>query len=266
MIIGVVVLSWNSKAFINKCLDGLFIYEKVKVYVVDNNSEDGSPDFIAKNYPGAVLIRSVANLGFALANNVGISRALKDGCEAVFLLNNDVIIDEPFISGCVDILENNPLVGIVGPVIVEFDKPNIIQCAGGRISLWNLFFPYINRGKEYRKEDRLEKVDYVLGAAMLIRKEVFDKIGVFDPEYYPAYVEEADFCYRAKLSGYRCAVYYGTRVRHIGGKSSGGLANSFRRMMVNRFRFAVKHLGPAYFFFVSQAVVLRVILKKISGR
>lgn len=266
MKIGIVVLSWNSKGFIDDCLKGLLKFEKNNIYVVDNNSEDGSGDYIAQAYPEVVLVRSIANLGFAAGNNVGIERVLRDGCEAVFLLNNDVIIDESFISGCVNILKNDSSIGIIGPVIVEFDKPNIIQCAGGSISLWNLFFPYINRGKEYRREDRFEEVGYVLGAAMLIKKEVFDKIGVFDPEYYPAYVEEADFCYRAKLSGYKCAVYYGARIRHIGAKSSGGLVNSFRRMMVNRFLFAVKHLGPAYFFFASQIIIFRVIIKKMLGR
>ena len=264
MKVGIIVLSWNSKKFIDNCLGGLQKFEKSKIYVVDNNSMDGSADYIALTYPEVVLIQSVANLGFAAGNNVGIERAINDGCEAVFLLNNDTIIDEPFISSCSKILDENPSFGVVGPVLVEADRPEIIQSAGGKISLWNLNFPYIGRGQKYQKSDCFKTVDYVVGAAMLIRKDVIEKNEGFDPEYYPAYVEEADFCYRASLLGYKNVVYYGSRVRHIGSQSSGGRKNAFRRMMVNRFLFAVKHLGFLNFISASLFIILRVLFKKLT--
>ncbi|MCX5679366.1 MAG: glycosyltransferase family 2 protein [Candidatus Omnitrophica bacterium] len=266
MKVGIIILSWNSKGFIGNCLDGLLKFETSKIYVVDNNSTDGSVDYIARDYPEVALIRSVSNLGFAAGNNVGIECALKEGCEAVFLINNDTIIDEPLVPSCVKILEDDPSVGVVGPVIVEADNPEVIQSAGGRISLWNLNFPYIKKGKRYLRSDHIEAVSYVLGAAMLIRKSVIEKNEGFDPEYYPAYVEEADFCYRAFLSGYKNMVYYGSRVRHIGSKSSGGRENAFRRMMVNRFLFGIKHLGFFRFFLASQFIVLRVMIKKLIRR
>jgi GT2 family glycosyltransferase len=266
MKIAVIVLSWNSRDMIERCLSGLSAHERYEIYVVDNGSVDGSPEMIAEKYPSVRLIRSPGNLGFAEGNNVGIRQALADGHDAVFLLNNDTIIDEPFVQPCVEVLERDPRVGIVGPVVVEGDDPDVVQCRGGKAVLWNLYFPFLHRGKRYVKNDSYEIVDWVLGAAMLIRKEVFEKAGgLLDPEFFPAYLEEAEFCYRAGKAGYVSAICDRARVRHIGRQSSGGYRNAFRRMMVNRFLFAVKHLDLGRFITASIAIVGRVMIEKVRG-
>jgi len=266
MKIGIIILNWNSGLLIDQCLRGLLDHESHPVYVVDNGSSDGSADLVANKYPQVTLIRSPGNLGFAEGNNVGIRRALQDGCDAVFLLNNDTIIDEPFIGVCAQMLENDSKLGIVGPVIVEGDKPHIVQCCGGKTTLWNLSFTFRRRGQPYVKRDICEVVDWVLGAGMLIRKDVFDKSGgLLDPEYFPAYVEEADLCYRAKKAGYLSAIHHGARVRHIGSQSAGSYQNVFRRMMVNRFLFAVKHLGLFRFMSASAIIVSRVFIEKLMA-
>jgi len=263
MRVGIIVLSWNSKALVDQCLSGLLKFEGSPVYVVDNGSEDGSADFIAQKYPTVTLIKSPVNLGFASGNNLGIKQALSAGCDAVFLLNNDTIIDEPFLEPCVRILVQDASVGIVGPVVVEGHRPDLVQCLGGKITLWNLGFPYIGAGLPYKKSNKVEQVGYVLGAAMLIRREVVVATGGLDPEYYPAYVEEADLCYRASLKGYRSVVSHAARVRHIGDSSSGGKVNSFRRYTANRFLFGLKHLGPGRFLIASSWMVLRTFARKL---
>jgi alpha-1,3-rhamnosyl/mannosyltransferase len=266
MRIGVIVLSWNSLAFIDDCLKGLLERENCPVYVVDNGSVDGSYESIKKNYPGVTLIRSENNMGFGGGNNLGIRKALDDGCEAVFLLNNDTIIDEPFIDACAEVLRADPSIGIVGPVVVEGDRPGIIQSAGGKINIWSLTFPYIGRGRKYERMNRIVRVDYVLGAAMLIHRKVLDEIGMFDPDYGPAYMEEADLCYRAARKGYGCAVHHGARIRHLGEKSSGGKECAFQRMVINRFLFGLKHLGFLPFLTASQWIFARVMAYKLLGR
>ena len=264
---GVVVLSWNSCEMNDQCLAGLLKHESHPVYVVDNGSTDGSPEELAKNYPGVTLICSPGNLGFAEGCNVGIRRALADGCDAIFLLNNDTIIDEGFLDGCIETFNKDERIGIVGPVIVEGYEPDAVQCSGGKLSLWNLDFPFRGRGKTYKRSDSYEVVDWVLGAGMMIKKEVFEKSGgLLDPEFYPAYVEEAEFCYRAKKAGYKSAICHGVRIRHIGRQSSGGYKNAFRRMMANRFLFGIKHLGVVKFFTAGSYILLRVLLEKIRGR
>ncbi len=267
MKVGIVVLSWNSKELIGQCLTGLYRYEpNSMVYVVDNASRDDSCSYITANFPQVNLIRAPLNLGFSDGNNLGIQQALTDGCEAVFLLNNDTIIDEAFIGDAVKVAESKPEIGIVGPVIVEGESPEEIQCAGGQIRLWTARFDYHEQGSKYVKQERVVSVGYILGAAMLIKREVIEKIGYLDQEYYPAYVEEADFCYRAKVAGFRSVVSYGSRVRHLGGKSSGDKGTEFRRMMVHRFLFAVRHLNPAQFMIASVDICLRVFIRKFMRK
>ena len=136
------VLSWNSREFIEACLAGLRRHEPASpVYVVDNGSSDGSPDVLATAHPEVTLIKLPANLGFAGGSNVGVARALADGCEAVALVNNDTVIDEPFIDACIRVLDEHPEIGIVGPVIVDAGDRTVFQCRGGRVGLWTLTLP-----------------------------------------------------------------------------------------------------------------------------
>jgi GT2 family glycosyltransferase len=262
--VGIVVLSWNSREFIGACLAGLRRHEPTSpVYVVDNGSTDGSPEIVARAHPEMTVIKLSANLGFAGGNNVGVARALADGCDAVALLNNDTIIDEPFIDSCARLLDERLEIGIVGPVIVDADNPAVVQCRGGRIGLWTLDFGYEGAGEKFERADRYDPVDYVLGAAMIVRREVLEATGGLDAEFFPAYVEEADLCFRARRLGYRSVVYHGARVRHIGAKSGGTPAASFRRFTVNRFRFGLKHLSALQLFVATQAIVVRAIAHKL---
>lgn len=261
----IIIVNWNGRELTQQCLEGLALWEpSAQIYVVDNGSTDGSSDHIKCNFPSINLITSPTNLGFGGGNNLGIKRALEDGYDAVFLLNNDTIIDEPFLeiieSQCV-----SPSIGVIGPVVVDGYDPGTIQCRGGRVSLHFSSFPYLGQGEIFVKSNMISEVGYVLGAAMLVKKEVFEAIGMFDQEYFPAYVEEADLCYRAKLSGFGSYISHSARIRHIGGQSSGGSDSEFRRMMKNRFLFAVKH-GNAFQFLTSSLVIaLRVFIKKMSS-
>jgi GT2 family glycosyltransferase len=264
MKVGIVVLSWNSREFIGACLAGLRRHEPSSpVYVVDNGSTDGSPDMVARAHPEMTVIPLPANLGFAGGSNVGVARALADGCDAVALLNNDTVIDEPFIDSCARLLDEHRQIGIVGPVIVEAENPAVVQCRGGRIGLWTLDFAYQGAGETFERADRYDTVDYVLGAAMIVRREVLEATGGLDAEFFPAYVEEADLCFRARRLGYRSVVYHGARVRHVGAKSGGTPAASFRRFTVNRFRFGLKHLGALQLLVATQAIVVRAVAHKL---
>lgn len=262
----IIIVNWNGRELTEQCIKGLSLHEpNASIYLVDNGSTDGSADYLEKLFPLVALIRSYTNLGFGGGNNLGIERALKDGYDAVFLLNNDTIIDEPFLeiieSQCVD-----PSIGIIGPVVVNGNDPKTTQCRGGSISINFSTFPYNGRGEVFTKSKIISEVDYVLGAAMLIKKEVIERVGMFDQEFFPAYVEEADLCYRAKLNGFRSFISHSARVRHIGGQSSGGSKTEFRRMMKNRFLFALKHGNTFQFALSSFVICLRILIKKIGIR
>lgn len=262
----IIIVNWNGRELTQQCLEGLSLWEpNVPIYLVDNGSTDGSVDHLTRLFPSTILIRSSTNLGFGGGNNLGIEKALEDGYDAVFLLNNDTIIDEPFL----EIIESqckNPSIGIIGPVVVDGHDSEATQCRGGAISLNLSSFPYLGQGEVFTKSNMVSEVGYVLGAAMLIKKEVIENIGMFDQEFFPAYVEEADLCHRAKLSGFRSYISHSVRIRHIGGQSSGGSDSEFRRMMKNRFLFAVKHASPFQFVLSSFVICMRVLIKKIGIR
>lgn len=265
--VGAVVLSWNSCDYIGLCLDSLRQHEpSVGVYVVDNGSADGSIEFLRRNYPEAILIERTDNLGFAGGSNVGIQRALADGCEFVLLLNNDAVLDEPFIAACVHRCRQDPTIGIIGPAIIEMDPPGVVQCLGGDINLWTLTFRYRAAGQPYTRRDRATDVGFVLGAAMLIRRQVLEKVGLLDAEYFPAYVEEADLCHRARLAGFRSVVHEGCRISHRGATSSGGAVTSYRRFAANSLRFALKHLNAGQFAIAAHLIIWRGLYWKAFRR
>jgi GT2 family glycosyltransferase len=250
-----------------QCLIGLLQHERCPVYVVDNGSTDGSPEAVRSEFPAVNLIECPVNSGFATGNNLGIAHAIRDGADAVFLLNNDTIIDEPFVEPCLAELERDDGVGVVGPVVVEGRNPSVVQSAGGTWNLWTVYMPFRNRNKIFARSSQIDSVDWVLGAAMLIRVSMLPRVGgPLDPEYFPAYVEEADLCYRAKLGGYSCRIVHSVRVRHLGGQSAGSMRIAFQRMMANRFRFALKHSSAPKFFVAAAVITARVILEKVAPR
>jgi GT2 family glycosyltransferase len=259
----IIIVNWNGRELTQQCLEGLSLWEpNVAIYLVDNGSTDGSVAHLSSLFPSVIVIESSTNLGFGGGNNLGIEKALEDGFDAVFLLNNDTIIDEPFLE-IIESQSDDPSIGIIGPVVVDGYGPETIQCRGGAISLSFSSFPYLGQGEVFAKTNIVSEVGYVLGAAMLIKKEVFDSIGMFDQEFFPAYVEEADLCYRARLRGFRSYISHSVRIRHIGGQSSGGSDSEFRRMMKNRFLFAIKHASAVQFVLSALVISARILIKKI---
>jgi len=257
------VVTWNSSTFLENSIGRLQAFAApADIWVVDNGSSDGTPDRIRTSYPGVNLISLPVNTGFAGGNNCGMKAILAAGYRNIFLLNADTIVDEDILTRCNSILADNPNVGIAGPTILEAEPPGIIQSEGGRIRAWTLNFEYFRRGEVFHRRDEIVDVGYVLGAGMMIRRGVIAEIGYFDEDYYPAYVEEADLCHRARKAGWRCVVDRGSALRHIGEQSSGGALKAFDRLSVRRFYFGIKHLGPFTFALAAALVVARVFFWK----
>jgi len=256
-------VAWNSQPYLDNSIGRLHHFVAPEdIVVVDNGSSDSTVETLTRDYPDITLIRLPVNTGFAGGNNVGMKAAIEKGCDAVFLLNIDTIIDEDFIHPCLKVLKEHPDIGVVGPVVIEAYQDCVIQCEGGRIHAIRASFPYRNRGQRFERRDEIVDVGYVLGAAMMIRREVIERIGYLDEDYFPAYVEEADFCYRARQAGYRSAIHRGSAIRHIGEQSSGGWRKANNRLAVHRFNFAMKHSGAAAFLVASVAIVARALYWK----
>jgi GT2 family glycosyltransferase len=269
MKLGIIILAWNSEKRISDCLDSLDLYcDKYTIYVVDNNSNDKTVELIKKNYPEVNLLVSNTNLGFSGGNNFGFQRAIADGCDYVLLLNDDVIILEDFISPVLEKMENSPEIGSIGPVVVENYDRNIIQSSGGKINQITLDMSYQKKGNIFKKKNKFREVDYILGAAILIRSSLFKTTNLFDPHFYPAYVEEVDLCYRINKLGFKNIISENYRIAHIGSSSASNNSMTYRRILNNKFLFSLKHQSIFMTLFTTNFLLakyfINILLKKIN--
>jgi GT2 family glycosyltransferase len=240
----VIVLSWNGMDYLEACLNAVLSqdYPDFEIIVVDNDSVDGSANFVAERYPQVQLIRNERNLGFAAGNNVGLRAAAGD---ILVLLNQDTAVQPGWLAALATTLEDET-VGIVGCKILYPDGETI-QHAGGYLD-WPLGLSF-HHGCEERdtgQYDQARDVEYVTAAAMGIRRSVLATTGPFDEGFFPGYFEDADLCFRAQAAGYR-VVYTpdAVVVHHESGSFERTLHGKPYLVFRSRFRFIFKHYTPA---------------------
>jgi len=185
-----------------------------------------------------ILIRMDKNYGFAEGNNIAIRFALRIfRPKYILLLNNDVVVDENFLTELVKHMESDRKIGITGPKIYYYNfygRRDIINFAGEDLIVWKgqgirYGFNEIDKGQH----DLIRNVDKIDGACMLIRSDVFRAIGLLDPDYF-AYWEEVDFCYRASKKGYRIVYVPTGKVWHKVASSLGGTLSPIRVAYLTR--------------------------------
>ena len=211
--VGIILVNWNGKELLNFCIESLkgLIHTNfnITIYVVDNNSNDGSNVMVEEMYPDVVLLKQLENTGFAEGNNIGIRKALYDGMDFLWLLNNDTTVDSMSLQKLFDAYEKYGK-GIYGSKIYfskgyEFHKDkysshelgNVIWYAGGIIDWKNMYASH--RGVDEvdsHQYDSDSKTDFITGCSLFTSKSVFNVLGMFDSRYY-LYLEDVDFCIRA---------------------------------------------------------------------
>ncbi len=245
--VGVVILNYNGRDVLPGLLRSLEStdYPHFRVFLIDNASTDNSLES-AQSWLDKLpmeIVRNDRNLLFSAGNNVGIERALEWGADYVFLLNNDTIVPGPLISELVEFMERTPDAGICGPMI-HFGKPEgAIWGAGGRVSTWwGLVRHRGIRQKDIGQFSKPAVVDYVSGAAMMIRKAVIERIGMLD-DAFPMYYEDTDFCFRARKAGFTCWYVPTSPLVHLVSVAAGGQASGFkvRRRFSSGMRFFARH-------------------------
>jgi len=273
--IHVVIVSWNSWKDIKELIPTLDKAKgksyRLKYIVVENGSTDESPQKLPKLLPRKVeYIDTKENLGYAGGVNVGTRWALDNRADFVFVLNPDTTVDEKVFN---ELLKpfSNPKVGIVGPRIYYYDEPDLIWWTGAKLNL--RFGKIINEGFKVQDQDYpqgITKEDYISGCAMLIKKEVFDQIGLFDESYFHT-SEETDFCLRTREAGYKLLVNPKAKVWHKIGISSGGEYGPTHMYYLDKNRlFLMKKQGywiPVIsWFLVSPLLIKRLLAAIIRGR
>jgi GT2 family glycosyltransferase len=223
-VVSAVVLSWNRREDTLACLRSLAAADPAPhVIVVDNASDDGTSEAVRREFPGVELIENPDNLGFAEGNDVGIRHALAHGADHVLVLNNDTEVDPDFLAPLLEEAARRPDAGALSPKILFAEPPDLIWFAGAEYEPRS---GYNGRHRGYREPDdgRFDTVvetGRVCGAAMLVSREVLEKVGVFDPELF-AYSEDTDWSLRAREAGYRHYIVPASRVWHKVSAASGG--------------------------------------------
>ncbi len=212
----IVILQYNNSRDTIRCLESVkeLNWQNFKAVVVDNASEIQHLNNIrlfveSQEKMGErrfKLISSKSNLGYAGGNNLGIKYALENGADYVFILNPDTTVKSNLLAKLAETAKKNPKAGIIGMAINEGNK--MIYC--GEIKWLKSEFSH----KDIKPKTRnLKPGFYVPGAAMLVKREVFEKIEMFDERYF-LYFEDADFCVRARKAGFKLTVAPDAIVHH----------------------------------------------------
>ncbi len=255
MQLSIVIVNYNVKYFLDLALSAVYEASNridVEIIVVDNASTDGSLEFLRQKHPQVHFISNEKNLGFARANNIGIKKA--EG-KFVLLLNPDTIIAENTLTQCLDFMNKTKDAGAVGVRMVDgsgsFLKESKRSFPDPMVSFYKLFglsklFPKSEKfGKyhlSYLPENEINAVDVLSGAFMFIRKDVLEKAGLLDEDYF-MYGEDIDLSYKLTKTGYKNYYLPTTTIIHFKGestkRSSLKFVNTFYKAMAV---FASKHL------------------------
>ncbi|MDQ1283828.1 MAG: hypothetical protein QG620_176 [Patescibacteria group bacterium] len=206
----IVILNYNGRDVIRKCLASVFKidYPSLEVVMVDNNSNDGSFELARSCFSKMTFIKNEENLGFSAGNNVGIRYALDRAADWVLLLNNDTEVDKDFLDKLLGAAEKDEAVGMLSPVIFEKENGKI-WFSGGKIKWLSMKAEHMRQAKT---EDFFE-TDFVSGCAMLVKREIFQRVGLLDEDFF-LYWEDADFSVRVKKAGFKLAVVSGAWIYH----------------------------------------------------
>jgi hypothetical protein len=270
--LSIIIVSWNVKDYLKPCLDSIFGTVnniEFEVFVVDNNSYDGTVDFIKECFPQVRLIANKDNLGFARANNQAIA---KSKGRYILLLNPDTIVLPGSINRMIAFLDTNRNFGAVGPKILADDRVTVSVCAARRFpSIKTIFFTVttLNRIAKCFSSSAMEwwdhkdsrEVDSLSGSCMMVRKKVINKIGLLDESFF-MYAEDIDWCYRIKKGGWKISYLCDAVIIHYGEKSAVKKFSETENMAENfkaYFKYFRKHYGLIYALFYRLMIGLIMI-------
>lgn len=211
--IGIIVLNYNGERCLLPCLKSLdqLEYSPKEIIVVDNNSTDGSLEEAEKEFPHFVFVRNSKNQGFAKGMNIGMKEALARGAEWCWLFNYDALSHSQTLDKLISVTQENLRAGLLSPMIYETDSDKI-WFAKGRIDFWRMRTVHTRPTKQ-ELAAKTYKSEFLTGCALLIKKELIEKIGFLDESFF-LYYEDADYSLRAAQVGFDCLVVREAKVLH----------------------------------------------------
>lgn len=214
--VGVTLLTFNAVEYLEACLSSLYTntYPNFQVVVVDNASVDQTTLLVQNQFPQTHLIQNKKNLGFAKGSNQGLRYLLDQGCTYFLLLNDDTEIDRQLIERLVKPMQENPHIGIVGPIITYLKQPETIWFAGGEFNQTFAYARHPHLGRKLKQVKLVnKKTDFVSGCCLMTKKKVFEQIGLLD-EAFGYYFEDVFFCLKAKKAGFYAYLVAEPLVKH----------------------------------------------------
>jgi GT2 family glycosyltransferase len=235
-LISIILLNYNGASILAKCLPSVLKtdYDPFEVIVVDNGSRDGSLDTISKFQTidkRVKLVRNSRNLGFCLANNIGASHAKG---EYLLFLNNDIAVEPNWLRELVNVVDRSTLIAAAQPKMLMMDDPTIIDSTGGYLTPYGTIYNRELLCRDEASRARQSEILLATGAALLVRRDIFLKVGKFDPRFF-IYNEELDLCWRIWLSGHTIVYVPTSVVYHALGWTTRALASK------NAFMFYYAH-------------------------
>lgn len=262
MDLSIIIVNWNTRPLLERCLESIFRAKgdlSIEIFVVDNNSKDDSQEVLKKRFQGRVnLIFNNKNLGFAKANNQAAKKAR--GYFVLFLNPDTEILNSDDLIKIVKLMRQNQDYGVVGCQLIGVDGeiqpsvrrfPTLISQILILLKL-HWLFPQLKPLSYYFAYDfdyqKLQEVDQVMGAFLMTRKEVLEKVGLFDENFF-LWFEEVDFCKRVKEAGWKVIYYPEVKVLHHGAQSFSQILSFRKQRIFNRsliYYFKKHHSKIAY--------------------
>jgi GT2 family glycosyltransferase len=223
----VILVSFNTRELTKKALRYLLssVHQlEMEIAIVDNASKDNSAEMLEIDFPNIKLVKNIENVGFGRANNQVVPDI---NSRYVLLLNTDAFVEPDTIAKTVEYLDAHPQTGILGVRLIGRDGELQPSCRYFPTP-WNIFLQRCGLGSLFKQTAMVDDMswdhasvrdcDWVPGCYFLIRKEVIDQVGLFDPRYF-LYYEEIDLCFAAKSAGWHVTYYPYTSVIHLGEES-----------------------------------------------
>jgi len=230
--LSIIIVNYNVKEFLLNLLHSI---EKAsehltkEIIIVDNASDDGSVEFIRSKFPSVILIDNKTNVGFGKANNQGL--AVAKG-EYILLINPDTVVSEDTFEKMIAFFNSHPEAGLAGCKILNSDGSLQLACRRSFPGPWTSFtkvtglstlFPnsrlFAKYNLTYLDENKTYEVDAISGSFMMMKKEVYEKTGGFDEQFF-MYGEDLDLCYRIKKAGFKVYYVHTSRIIHYKGEST----------------------------------------------
>ncbi len=282
MDLSVIIVNYNTKKLLQKCLESVFasfnngelaaqipsgraspIKDGREVFVVDNGSSDGSVEMVSSEFSEVKLIKNDKNLGFSKANNLAIRQAKG---EYILLLNSDTEVKAETFDLSIKYMIEHPDVGILGCKVLLPDG-TLDKAARRKFpNPWNSFLRLFGFRKfsDYNLNapiDQEMEVDAVMGAYLMTRRSVIDKIGLLDEEYF-MYGEDLDWCWEAKQAGHKVVYYPKAEIMHYKYASSQQIPLKIIRMAHKAMKiFYRKHYADQHNWLFNQFVYLGIALR-----